>query len=197
MIKVGITGGIGSGKTYISKMFAQMGVPVYYADDRAKFLMQNDATVIQQIISTFGEKAYVDNELNRAYLAQIVFQDKALLQELNNIVHPAVERDYNAWCELNEDYAYTIKEAALLFETEGYKKLDKLILVHADEDQRILRVMQRDKVSKEQVQARIKNQMSDLDKMELANFTINNDGNREVNKIVEKIHSYFSYSAAV
>jgi len=197
MIKVGITGGIGSGKTYISKMFEKMDVPVYYSDDRAKFLMQNNAEVIQQIKSTFGEKAYQGNQLNRAYLAQLVFQDKSLLQELNNIVHPAVEKDYNAWCSLHEDKAYTVKEAALLFETDAYKKLDQLILVHADENQRILRVMQRDNVSKEQVLARIKNQMSDLDKMELANFTINNDGNREINKIVEKIHSYFSYSVAV
>lgn len=197
MIKVGITGGIGSGKTYISEMFEQLDIPVYYADNRAKYIMQNDIEVIEQIKSTFGDKAYNNKELNRAYLAQIVFQDKALLQELNNIVHPAVEKDYNTWCKLNEDKAYTVKEAALLFETEGYKKLDKIILVHADEDQRILRVMERDNITKEQVLARIKNQMLDLDKMQLADFTINNDGNREINKIVEKIHTYFSYSVAV
>lgn len=197
MIKVGITGGIGSGKTYISKLFEQLDIPVYYADDRAKYLMENDALVVEQIKTTFGDAAYNNNRLDRAYLAQIVFQDKTLLQKLNSIVHPAVERDYNAWCQLNEDKAYTIKEAALLFETESYKKLDKTILVYADENERILRVMKRDNASHDQVLARIKNQMLDLDKMELADFTINNDGNREVNKIVEKIHFYFSYSIAV
>ena len=194
MIKVGITGGIGSGKTHICEMFKELGVPVYNADDRAKYLMQHDEDLKAQIIDTFGEESYKNGSLNREFLSQVVFQHKAMLEKLNSIVHPAVAKDADAWHQMHADKPYTIKEAALLFETESYKQLDKTILVHADEDERILRVMQRDHVSKEKVLARIKNQMQDIDKMTYADFIINNDGNREIHKIVEKIHSYFNFS---
>lgn len=196
MIKVGITGGIGSGKTHICEMFKALGVPVYNADERAKILMQTDEKVKKQIIEVFGEEAYTGQSLNRNFLAQVVFQDKMMLEKLNHIVHPAVAIDAKEWHEEHQNHPYTIKEAALLFETESYKQLDKTILVHADEDERVLRVMQRDKISKETVLARIQNQMSDLDKMQYADFIINNDGKREINKMVEKIHSYFSFSIA-
>lgn len=194
MIKVGITGGIGSGKTHICELFKELGVPVYNADERAKYLMSHNEDLKAQIVNLFGEESYKNGELNREFLSQVVFQDKALLEKLNSIVHPAVAKDADEWHQLHADKPYTIKEAALLFETESYKNLDKTILVHADENERILRVMQRDQVSKEKVLARIKNQLLDIDKMTLADFIINNDGNREVNKVVQKIHSYFSYA---
>ena len=194
MIKVGITGGIGSGKTHICEMFKELGVPVYNADERAKYLMSHNEELKAQIVAVFGDTSYKDGELNREFLSQVVFQDKALLEKLNSIVHPAVAKDADEWHQLHADKPYTIKEAALLFETESYKALDKTILVHADEDERILRVMQRDHVTKDKVLARIKNQMLDIDKMTFADFIINNDGKREIDKVVRKIHSYFSYS---
>ena len=196
MIKVGITGGIGSGKTHICEMFKALGVPVYNADERAKWLMQENQSVREQIIQVFGKEAYQDQKLNREFLAKVVFQDKEMLSKLNGIVHPAVALDAKEWHEAHRNEPYTIKEAALLFETESYKQLDKTILVHADEDERVLRVMKRDKVSKDKVLARIKNQMLDIDKMQFADFIINNDGKREIDKMVAKIHSFFSYSVA-
>tara|TARA_B100000497_G_C7686989_1_gene416605 strand:- start:1370 stop:1963 length:594 start_codon:yes stop_codon:yes gene_type:complete len=192
MLKVGITGGIGSGKTHICQLFQQLGVPVYNADERAKNLMNNDPTVRQGLVDTFGPEVFNKDGLNRDFLAQVVFKDKAKLKKLNNIVHPAVAQDAQAWHLRHNDKPYTIKEAALLFETGSFKELDKTILVHAKEDERILRVMKRDQVSKEKVLARIKNQFTDLVKMEHADFIINNDGKREIKKMVEKIHSYFN-----
>jgi dephospho-CoA kinase len=193
MIKVGITGGIGSGKTHICEMFKELGVPVYNADERAKHLMQYDEGLKAQIISVFGETSYNECGLNKEFLSQVVFQDKALLEKLNSIVHPAVAKDADAWHQMHLDKPYTIKEAALLFETNSYKNLDKTILVHADEDKRILRVMHRDQVTKDKVLARIENQMLDIDKMSYADFIINNNGSAEIDKLVQKIHSYFSF----
>ncbi|MBL6876509.1 MAG: dephospho-CoA kinase [Chitinophagales bacterium] len=195
MLKVGITGGIGSGKTHICQLFQQLGVPVYNADERAKNLMNNDPIVKQGLVDTFGPEVFNKDGLNRDFLAQVVFKDKVKLKQLNDIVHPAVAQDTQAWHLQHNDKPYTIKEAALLFETGSFKELDKTILVHAKEDERILRVMRRDKVSKEKVLARIKNQFTDLVKMEHADFIINNDGNREIEKMVEKIHSYFNMAA--
>jgi dephospho-CoA kinase len=192
MLKVGITGGIGSGKSFICNKFAKLGVPVYNADERAKYLMQNDELVKSQLIELFGEAIYENDELNRKLLASIVFNDKDALQQLNAIVHPAVERDTENWLKLHQNYPFVIKEAALLFETGSYKKLDKTILVSADDDLRIARVMERDKVSKQDVEARIKNQMADLDKMSMADFIINNDGKRELDKIIAKLNELFS-----
>jgi len=173
-------------------LFQQLGVPVYNADERAKNLMNNDPTVRQGLVDTFGPEVFNKDGLNRDFLAQVVFKDKAKLKKLNNIVHPAVAQDAQAWHLRHNDKPYTIKEAALLFETGSFKELDKTILVHAKEDERILRVMKRDQVSKEKVLARIKNQFTDLVKMEHADFIINNDGKREIKKMVEKIHSYFN-----
>ena len=115
MIKVGITGGIGSGKTHICEMFKALGVPVYNADERAKWLMQENQSVREQIIQVFGKEAYQDQKLNREFLAKVVFQDKEMLSKLNGIVHPAVAIDAKEWHEAHRNEPYTIKEAALLF----------------------------------------------------------------------------------
>lgn len=195
MLKIGITGGIGSGKTFICKIFEQLGVPVYYADERAKFLMNNQEEVINAIKTAFGEASYKDGTLNRAYLAENVFNNKENLTKLNNIVHPAVFKDTQQWISQHQDAPFVLKEAALLFETGTYTQFDKNILVTAPEEVRIIRVMERDKVSKEQVEARMKNQLSDAEKMELADYIINNDGLREVGKIVEKLNNYFKMSS--
>ena len=175
MLKTGITGGIGSGKTTVCKIFEILGIPVYYADDRAKYLMVNDKDLVKNIVSVFGEKSYLKNgELNRKYIADIAFKNKRKLEELNKAVHPAVKRDFENW--VNEQEApYIIKEAALLFETGSYKDLDFNILVTAPLDIRIKRVMMRDNIDKESVLARVNNQMPEEDKMKLADFVIYND----------------------
>ena len=189
---VGITGGIGSGKTFICEKFKEMGIPVYNADVKAKYLMENDEILKQKLINHFGKEIYLNSKLNKPFLANKIFNNKEELAFINSVVHPAVEMDVEKWKEKNKDYPYLIKEAALLFENGSYKKLDKIILVHAPEDERVLRVMKRDNTTKENVLSRIKNQMSDLDKMKNADFIINNNGRNEINKIVMKMNMYFS-----
>ncbi len=189
---IGITGGIGSGKTFVCKKFQEFGVPVYNADERAKFLMENDIILKQELVDYFGEEIYSNSKLNKKLLASKIFSDKEALAFINSVVHPAVDKDTKRWEEEHKDKKYLIKEAALLFENGSYKKLDKTILVHAPQDERILRVMQRDSTSKEQVLSRINNQMSDLDKMENADFIINNNGKNEIDKIVMKMNMLFN-----
>lgn len=189
---VGITGGIGSGKTFICNKFKDLGVPVYYADIRAKYLMENNDNLKQKLIEHFGKEVYSNNKINKAFLADRIFNNKEELRFINSIVHPAVEKDLELWKEANKDHQYLIKEAALLFENDSYKKLDKTILVHAPRNERILRVMRRDNTTKKKVVSRIKNQMSDLDKMTNADFIINNNGKNEIDKIVMKMNIHFS-----
>lgn len=192
MLKIGITGGIGSGKSFICDKFAKLGVPVYNADERAKYLMHNDQEVRSQLTEFFGQEIFSNNQLDRKLLASKVFNNKASLEKLNSIVHPAVQKDTENWLKLHQNQPFVIKEAALLFETGSYKQLDKTILVSADEDVRIARVMERDKVSKEEVESRIKNQMDELDKMSLADYIINNDGKRELDSLISRLHQLFS-----
>lgn len=177
MLKVGITGGIGSGKSTVSKIFELLGVPVYNADERAKILMNTDEEIIEKIKNLLGEESY-DNEgkLNRKYIASIVFNSKDKLRRLNEIVHPAVKRDFEKWVKANEGkYDYVLKEAALLFETGSYKDLDYTILVSAPEEMRINRVMKRDNVDRESVLARMRNQLDEDKKIEMADVIILND----------------------
>jgi len=189
LLKVGITGGIGSGKTTVCRMFEQLGVPVYYADERAKAIMAEDKIVIKKIIALFGPEAYQrDGRLNRAYIASVVFHDKKKLGALNAIVHPAVFEDGERWHAMQAGVPFTLKEAALLFESGGNKLLDQIITVSAPEDLRIQRVMERDGVSKEAVLARMKNQMSDDEKSRLADFVILNDGQHSLVRQVWQIH---------
>lgn len=173
MIKVGITGGIGSGKSTIAHLYEMMGYPVYYADTRAKWLMNNDPIIKSELIATFGKAIYPD-QLDRKALADIVFSDSEALEKLNNITHPAVGRDLKAWTKA-QNSPVVFKEAAILFESGTNKSVDKVICVIAPEINRIMRVMKRDKVSATQVQERISNQWSDEKKAELSDFIINTD----------------------
>lgn len=178
MIKAGITGGIGSGKTTACKLFEQLGVPVYYADDRAKYLMQNEPFVIDAIMRAFGNDVYTDGTLNRKLLADRAFGDKDKVAKLNSIVHPAVFLDNDKWLaeQQKKNHAYVLKEAALLIETGSYKKLDKLIVVTAPEDVRIERIRARDNSTVEEVRARIQHQLPEEEKIKLADFVITNSG---------------------
>ncbi len=187
---VGITGGIGSGKSTVCRVLEILGASTYYADDRAKWLMANDELLKQEIIELFGESAYKAGELDRSYIASIAFNDKTVLEKLNRLVHPAVARDVEQWKEANDSAPLLLKEAALLFETGSYKSLDKTILVTAPEEIRILRVTQRDSHrSAEDVRTIIGKQMSDEEKAPLADFIIQNDGKQSIIKQVMNIYA--------
>lgn len=174
MIKVGLTGGIGSGKTTVSRVFISLGIPVYYADDRARLLMNTDDTLKAAIINHFGEESYRDNTLNRKYLASVVFNDKDKLNLLNSITHPATIRDAEEWME-KQTTPYTVKEAALLFESGAAEKLDYVIGIYAPQHLRVKRVMKRDNLPIEEVMKRISRQIDEEMKMKLCDFVITNN----------------------
>lgn len=173
-LKIGITGGIGSGKTFICKLFEALGIPVYNADEEAKRLMNTDIRIKEKLIAQFGEATYKDGLLDRAFLADMVFSDKDKLELLNSIVHPIVIQEAKDWAE-RQTTRYSLKEAALLFESGSYKELDYTILVTASMDMRIQRVIERDGATEQQVRERINKQLSDEEKLQLADFVIVND----------------------
>jgi dephospho-CoA kinase len=189
MLGVGITGGIGSGKTTVCRFFEFLRVPVYYADIRAKQLMQEDNGLIAGIKSAFGDSAYdAGGRLNREYLAEHVFGDPDKLKRLNELVHPAVWQDSSGWMQAHEGHPYVLYEAAILFESGGHRFLDRTITIYAPEELRIKRVMARDGVDREDVLARMKNQMNEEQKMQLADYVINNDGKHSLVNQVLNIH---------
>ena len=190
MLKVGITGGIGSGKTTVCQIFATLGIPIYYADVRAKELMVSDADLIQQIQKLLGENAYLNGELNRKYIAEKAFHDKNLLQQLNTIVHPAVFQDTLNWFQKHHDKAYTLYEAAIMFESGSYKLMDKMITVFAPLEDRISRTMKRDHISREEVLERVDKQMLEEEKMKRADFVIYNDHSQPLIQQVLTIHEH-------
>ena len=175
MIKVGITGGIGSGKTTVSSIFQELGVPVYNSDLRAKWLMANHEPLKLELLKQFGSETYTDGHLNRAYLSKLVFGNSKKLTQLNNSVHPVVRNDFINWLEDKKGSKMIIKEAAILIESGAYKELDQIILVVCSEENRIKRVMLRDKVKSESVKQRIQFQMNDQEKLRLADHIINNE----------------------
>lgn len=187
---IGITGGIGSGKTRIVKLFESLGVPCYIADREAKRLMNEDLGVKKAIISLFGNEAYGSGNLDRKLLGNIVFTQPQKLNALNAIVHPAVAEDFKNWVD-NQHYPYIIKEVAILFETGGYKQVDKTLLITAPEEKRIARVMQRDASSKKSIIDRMRNQWSDDKKIPLADFVIENNAWEQTEKKVKQFHQQF------
>ena len=184
---VGITGGIGAGKSIVSKVFEILGIPKYDADSRAKWLMSNDPKLVQAITSLFGAEAYQEDQLNRKHIAAKAFDEKSLLGQLNQLVHPAVGHDFISWAQ-SQSTPYILKEAALLFETGSYKDLDKIITVIAPESTRIQRVIKRDQRTEEQVKAIISNQMSEEEKIAQSDFVVTNDNEHLVIEQVLKIH---------
>jgi dephospho-CoA kinase len=186
MIKVGVTGGIGSGKSTVCKVFKVLGIPVFEADQVARQLMNSDAGVRIQLIDLFGSSVYLsDQTIDRKFLSAIVFNNPSLLSGLNSIVHPAVRKAFDVWCK-NQQSPYVIQEAAILFESGFYKMMDKTIVVATDESERIQRVMKRDKTSEEQVRQRIRNQWTDEQRIKMADFVIhNNDNELIIPQIVE------------
>jgi dephospho-CoA kinase len=179
MIKVGITGGIGSGKTTICRVFEMLNVPVYYADDRAKKLLDTNSALKEKILDAFGTDVLDEQKMiNKARLAQIVFNDSSKLNILNSFVHPLVQQDFEQWTHTNAKHNYLIKEAAILFESKANKGLQKVICVNAPIEMRITRTMQRQNTSREEVVHRIHNQWTDEQRTQLSDYIIINDETR-------------------
>ena len=191
MITVGLTGGIGSGKSTIAKMFGELGVPVYDSDAEAKSLMVCSEEIREQLVSLFGKEAYLGEELNRNHIATMVFSDRNKLEALNSIVHPAVRDHFTTWRD-TQATPYVIQESALIFENGIQGQYDFVILVTAPLELRMDRVVERDGVTKAEVQNRIENQMDDLDKIDLADFLVENIDLETTEKKVHELHNILS-----
>lgn len=184
---VGLTGGIGSGKTTIAKVFEGFGIPVFLSDNQAHKIVESDKQVIGQIKALFGEVAYTQGKYNRKYIAEIVFKDKGLLSKLNAIVHPAVARHFQDW-KANQKAPYVLIESAILFESGLYRHCDSIITIEAPEQERIERVIQREGCTREWVESRIKNQWSDSQRRALSDFIILNKNISEATLKAKEIH---------
>ena len=187
MTYVGLTGGIGSGKSTVAKFFADLGVPVYNSDERAKLLMNRSESLKRNIKKLLGTNAYKSETLDKTYVAEQVFGDNALLQKLNKLVHPAVKDDFYKWAQ-EQTSPYVIQEAAILFENGSYVNYNKMILVKAPEMERIRRVAARDKATPDQILDRMKTQWEDDRKIPLADYVIENINLKETQNSVKKIH---------
>lgn len=185
--RVGITGGIGSGKTTVAKIFEVLGIPVYYADAEARRLINQDPDIRRKITAAFGDESYLNNELNRSFISKIVFRDPEKLELLNSITHQPTIRDANEWMEKQES-PYTLKEAALIFESGSVEHLDYVIGVYTPLPLRIHRIMQRDSITRDEVLNRISRQMDENIKMKLCDFVIINDGQRLLIPQVLEVH---------
>ena len=173
MIRVGLTGGIGSGKTTAARLLELLGVPVYYADVRGRWLSDNDPEVVLKIKALFGENAYLENGLlDRKYMAEKVFSDPGLLERLNGIVHPAVRKDYLEWAKRHAEAPYSVMETAILFESGFDRAVQKIVVVTASEELRIARTVRRDGTDEEAVRKRIAAQMNDRDRMGRADYVL-------------------------
>lgn len=188
MMLVGLTGGIGSGKSTVAQMFRELGVPVYDSDKEAKWLMANSPELKKAIIGLLGDKAYTGKTLNRRYIAELVFKDVGLLQKLNKIVHPAVRQHFLKWAN-QQSAPYVIQETALIFENGAQDNYSATILVTAPLEMRLQRVMERDGVAKQVVLDRMKNQMDDNQKIDLAQFCIENIDLEATKEKVRGLHA--------
>lgn len=192
MLKIGITGGIGSGKTTVCKVFELLGIPVFYADDIAKPMMNTDPVLREEITKTFGEQSYSGTgELNRKHISSIVFNNPEELEKLNGLVHPAVFRAFDAWVLKYLDAPYILKEAALLYESDSYKMCDLSILVISPIESRIKRVQARDGLSAEEVQSRVDRQLSDEEKIKMADYILMNDEQQLLIPQIISLHHQF------
>jgi len=192
MLKIGITGNMGSGKTTVSKVFEILGIPVFYADDAAKKAMTTDGILIKEIKTKFGEQAYFeDGSLNRKHIAAIVFNNDSELKKLNAIVHPATFRAFDEWVKHIKNAPYVLKEAALLFESDSYKMCDYTIMVQAPLETRINRVIKRDGISHVEVESRNAHQFTEEKKTALADYIIKNDDTELIIPQALELHNLF------
>jgi dephospho-CoA kinase len=187
MIIVGLTGGIGSGKTTVAKLFEEFGVPIYIADEAAKCLMNTSKVIKRKLIKLFGETAYIDGQLNRPFIASKIFNDASLLAKMNAIIHPKVAIDFERWL-IKQHSPYIIKEVAIIFEHEKQSEYDLIITVTADTEDKIDRVIKRDHTSKNKILDIISNQMPDAEKINKSDFVIYNDKLEDTKTQVLKTH---------
>lgn len=192
--RIGITGGIGAGKTVICKLIEKIGYPVYYSDSRARYLMEYHPIVSRKVVELFGSLAFKGGELNRAFIAQSIFQDDGgtLREALNEIVHKYVREDFDNWCsEQDEKYELVFQESAILLETGAHKLFDATVYVSAPQEVRVQRVVARDGMSEDAIYARIATQFSHEESVELADFELRNDGSpyliHEVHGVLSKV----------
>lgn len=174
MIIIGLTGGIGSGKTTVAKMFSKLDIPIYIADNEAKILMQQSNVIKQKLVALFGDQAYLNGALNKPYIANIIFNNKDYLQKMNAIVHPEVTKHFEKWVA-KQKTPYVIKEVAILFENGSYKTCDFIITVTAPLEVRIKRLLKRDSTSIEKIEAIMKNQWTDNEKIKHSHYIIKNE----------------------
>ncbi len=198
MLKIGITGGIGVGKTVVSRMFSLLGVPVYDSDARAKWVMRHDETLRQELIAAYGPETFTETgELNRDYLGPLVFGNPELLEQLNNLVHPHVASDFAKWVTKYTDKPYVLKEAALMYESDAWKQMDQIITVYAPMDVRIKRLLQRDTHRTEaNIKAIIGKQLNEEERMSRADHIIYNDDQQAIIPQVLQLHQQFSNTKA-
>jgi dephospho-CoA kinase len=188
---IGLTGGIGSGKTTVAQLFSELGVPIYIADTEAKKLMNSSKVIRRKLVALLGEDAYSGTKLNRKFVADKIFNDKFLLDAVNAVIHPKVAAHFKKWVS-KQKATYVIKEAAILFENGSYKDCDMVILVTAPKQMRINRVMARDNTSKAEIEQRMNNQWSDEKKLKLADIIIENIDLKTTKNKVEAIHNLLS-----
>lgn len=192
MLRLGVTGGIGSGKSTVCKIFESLGVPVYNADQRSKDLVDQKPKIRSAIIEHFGEEAFKEGVYNRPYIANIVFNDKAKLELLNSIIHPYVLKDWEDFCLQYTHLPYIVKEAAIMLETDSKNSIDKVTLVYAPRELRLERVMKRDRTDRASIESRMEKQMSEEEKLKRADFVIYNDGQHSLIEQVLKLHRQLS-----
>jgi dephospho-CoA kinase len=195
MIKVGLTGGIGSGKTTVSNFFLDYGIPVYNSDSQGKTLMNTNLELKNEIVSLFGKSVYDNGILNTNLLSSIVFKDSKKIEQLNNLVHPKVADNFNQWIGKNNNQPILVKEAAILIESRAYLNMDKIILVVSEKSTRINRVSKRDNSDLESIEKRIKLQLTDNEKIKYADYIIENNSSLEhlrleVIKVIKKLRKY-------
>jgi dephospho-CoA kinase len=191
MKKIGLTGGIGSGKSYVAKVIEAMGYPVYYSDSRSKELSNQHPKIREQLISEFGEEVYKNGELNKQLLAKKIYSNDSARSTVNAIIHPVVREDFSAWADANSSNDLVFNEAAILFEMGTYTQFDSTILVYAPEHIKIERIVQRDHISIDEIQQKMKTQWSDADKLKLTAHHILNDGHspllNQIENVLEKL----------
>ncbi len=196
MLRIGVTGGIGAGKSTVCRVFEILGIPVFYADEESKQLL-SDPIVKLEVIKLLGVNVYTDGNADRKKIAHIVFNDKEILESFNAIMHPAVSRRFNSWLDKQHDVPYVIKEAALIFETGLEKDLNKIIIVAAPMDLRIRRIQSRDGITEEQALLRMKNQWPEEEKIKLANFIIYNNDEQPIISQIISLHEELTELAQV
>lgn len=187
MIKLGITGGIGSGKSTVSEIFSLSGIPVYIADAESKRIISSSQIVREQLINLFGIDLFANGILNKPLLASYIFNSPSNLQKVNDIIHPEVEKDFYEWVNKNIKYDIVAQEAAILYESGFDKLMDKIVMVYTPLDMRVERTMKRDNITREKVLERIRNQMPDEEKAKLSDYVIVNDGTKSLIEQVLKI----------